>query len=224
MRKNKNKYKSEISYLAFADMTVNMLFRYAFLLMIVLVIFVSDQQTKSIEAKTEAFIIMEWNDNSNDDIDIWVRDPMGAKVDFNAPNRQGGLMTLDRDDRGNETDTQIVNGNVIRTSIRREVVSIHGILPGEYIINGYFYFRNDDVNPINVKVTVVTLDPFNQIFTRTIPFMVDSEEHTFAHIFFDDQKHVINITETPDVQLFDAPYGTHGNTNDNVHPTTGGGQ
>jgi hypothetical protein len=49
-------------------------------------------------------------------------------------------MYLDKDDLGFANDiVKNVNGTVTKVNINREVVTIRGIIPGEYIINAHYY-------------------------------------------------------------------------------------
>ena len=81
-------------------------------------------------------------------------------------NREAGLMVLDRDDRGESNNSVIVNGKRIVTQFRQEVVTIRGVVPGEYVVNAHYY-ESKDVQasdpkagqPVDVTLTVVKVNP-----------------------------------------------------------------
>lgn len=120
-------------------------------------------------------------------------------------------MTLDRDDQGKNTDSEVVNGVLQATCVRKEVVSIHALIPGEYVVNGYFYARRDNVPVIQVKVTAITLQPsYQEVYNGEIDFTQPGQEHTFVHLFFDDQKHLLRTDKDPFTPLYEEAKGSSG--------------
>ena len=67
-------------------------------------------------------------------------------------------MMLDRDDRGSANNTITVDGRKITSSFRQEIVSIRGIIPGEYIVNVH-YFLATKGGPIPVVVKTEKINP-----------------------------------------------------------------
>jgi uncharacterized protein YfaP (DUF2135 family) len=107
---------------------------------------------------------MTWPDNHPDDIDLYVEDPLGNIAWYHQ--REAGFLVLDRDDRGAMNDSVIVNGKKIASPIRQEIVSIRGIVPGEYTVNvNYYvkYFPNTPLVPVPVAVKVEKLNPTVEI-------------------------------------------------------------
>ncbi len=81
---------------------------------------------------------MEWDHDQPDDIDLYVQDPTQSKVHFRLP--IVNFMYLDKDDLGYANDiVKNVDGTITKVNINREVVTIRGIIPGEYIINAHYY-------------------------------------------------------------------------------------
>jgi hypothetical protein len=83
-------------------------------------------------------------------------------------NREAGLMYLDRDDRGISNNTVEINGRTVVNPIRQEVVTLRGIVPGEYIVNAHYYDGHKDRpatisarlgQPVEVTLTVVKVNP-----------------------------------------------------------------
>lgn len=62
------------------------------------------------------------------DIDTWIEDPGGNRVWFRQ--REGGMMHLDRDDRGLSNDSIVVNGQQVVNPLNQEVVTIQRLRAG----------------------------------------------------------------------------------------------
>lgn len=149
----------------FYDMLFNMLIAFVFCFIVALL---AMNPTKSkagdVPAKAEYIITLSWPDYDPNDIDTWVRNPAGEVVWFR--NREAGLMYLDRDDRGESNSSIIVNGRRVVSPFRQEVVTIRGIVPGEYVVNAHYYDskETDRSNPkagqpVDVTLSVVKVNP-----------------------------------------------------------------
>jgi len=132
---DKNKYKSTIG---FTDMLFNILVGFAFLFIIAFILIKPEAKKEDFERRAEFVVVMEWNHDQPDDIDLYVQDPTGTKVHFRLP--VTNFMYLDKDDLGYANDiVKNVDGTITKVNINREVVTIRGIIPGEYIINAHYY-------------------------------------------------------------------------------------
>jgi hypothetical protein len=132
----------------------------AFLFFLALLAMNPQAQSGKIDSKAEFIITMNWPDNHPDDIDLYVEDPLGNIAWYHQ--REAGFLVLDRDDRGAMNDSLIVNGKKISSPIRQEIVSVRGIVPGEYTVNVHYYvkyFPNTPAEPVPVKVKVEKLNP-----------------------------------------------------------------
>ena len=149
----------------FYDMLFNMLIAFVFCFIVALL---AMNPTKSkagdIPAKAEYILTVSWPDLDPNDIDTWVRNPAGEVVWFR--NREAGLMYLDRDDRGESNSSIIVNGRRVVSPFRQEVVTIRGIVPGEYVVNAHYYeSKEGDASnpklgqPVEVTLSVVKVNP-----------------------------------------------------------------
>jgi hypothetical protein len=149
----------------FYDMLFNMLIAFVFCFIVALL---AMNPTKSkagdVPAKAEYIITLSWPDLDPNDIDTWVRNPAGEVVWFR--NREAGLMYLDRDDRGESNSSIIVNGRRVVSPFRQEVVTIRGIVPGEYVVNAHYYESKDvdtsnprSGQPVDVTLSVVKVNP-----------------------------------------------------------------
>lgn len=152
------KYSSDIS---FVDLAFNLLICFVCLFSISFMLMSTKiEKDKKINAKAEFMITVVWDKDSNCDVDTYVEDPAGNLVSFGR--REQGLMHLDRDDLGKRNDRVILqNGKLIEVSENREIVTIRGIIPGEYVVNVHMYRRpsQQDYNP----------DTDGEIFNEPIP-------------------------------------------------------
>jgi hypothetical protein len=141
----------------FYDMLFNLLIAFVFCFIVALLA-MNPKALKAgdVPAKAEYMLTLSWPDGNPNDIDTWVQGPSGELVWFRA--REAGLMHLDRDDRGIENDTIVVNGSKFVNPINQEVVTLRGIAPGEYIVNAQYY-ETKDQTPVEVTLTVVKVNP-----------------------------------------------------------------
>ncbi len=155
----------EVEVDPFYDMLFNMLIAFVFCFIVALLAMnPAKSKAGDVPAKAEYIITLSWPDGDPNDIDTWVRDPAGDVVWFR--NREAGLMHLDRDDRGESNDTIVVDGRRIETPFRQEVVTLRGIVPGEYVVNAHYYesketeSRNPRIGqPVDVTLSVVKVNP-----------------------------------------------------------------
>jgi hypothetical protein len=119
-------------------MLFNILVGFAFLFIVAFLLIKPEAKKQDFERKAEFVVVLEWDHDQPDDIDLYVQDPTKSKVHFRLPITN--FMYLDKDDLGFANDiVKNVNGTVTKVNINREVVTIRGIIPGEYIINAHYY-------------------------------------------------------------------------------------
>ena len=140
----------------FSDLLFNTLLIFVMLFAIAIVAMNPKAKTGVIDAKAEFIVTVTWPDMNPNDIDTWVQDPGRNLVWFRQ--REGGMMHLDRDDRGLANDTLVVNGQQVVNPLNQEVVTIRGFAPGEYVVN-VFYYDSKDGQPVPVNVSVVKVNP-----------------------------------------------------------------
>ena len=132
----------------------------AFLFFIALLAIKTKEDEGKVDPKLEFLITVSWPDKHPDDIDMFVRDPIGNMVWYRR--RESGFMVIDRDDRGGLNDFIMVNGQKVPSPIRQEIVSLRGIVAGEYIVNIY-HFAALTGQPVPVTVKVEKLNPKVQV-------------------------------------------------------------
>jgi hypothetical protein len=107
-------------------------------------------------------------------------------------------MVLDRDDRGGLNDFVLVNGQKVLTATRQELVSIRGIVAGEYTVNVY-HFTALTGQAVPVTVTVQKLNPIVKIIAKeTVELDKGGTEERTVVRFTLDAKGA--VTETSHIQ------------------------
>lgn len=140
----------------FTDLLFNALLGVTFLFIVAILFMNPVPKTGIINPKAEYIITVGWKDGNPDDIDVWVQSPRGDLVWFRSP--EAGLLHLDRDDRGLLNDTLEINGETIVNPLNQEVVTIRGVIPGEFVVNLHYY-ATETKEPVEVTVKVEKINP-----------------------------------------------------------------
>ncbi len=160
----------------FTDLLFNALLGFTFLFLVALMVINPESKTGIIDPKAEYIITISWADNSPDDIDTWVEDPDGQIIWFRNP--QAGLLHLDRDDRGLVNDTITVNGQTIQNPLNQEIVTIRGVVRGEYVVNVHYY-ATETGKPVDVNVRLDKVNPkLEVVYYGTVTLNTKGEEKT----------------------------------------------
>jgi hypothetical protein len=122
-----------------------------------------------------------------------VQDPVGNIAWYR--HREAGFLTLDRDDRGGANDFIIVNGKKIPSPIREEIVTVRGIVAGEYTVN-ISHFQATTGQPVTVSVKVQKLNPTAQvIFDNRLTLDHTGEEKTALRFWIDAEGKVVDVQQ-----------------------------
>lgn len=175
----------------FTDLLFNALLGFTFLFLVAIMFMNPITKKGIIDPKAEYIITISWPDNNPDDIDTWVEDPNGNVIWFN--NREAGLIHLDRDDRGLINDTIDVNGKKVQNPLNQEVVTIRGVIPGEYVVNLHYY-ASDTNKPVEVAVQVAKVNPALEIlYYGTEILERKGDERTAVRFLIGSQGTISNI-------------------------------
>ena len=99
-------------------------------------------------------VVMQWPATSQDDVDLYVRDPAGNIVFFNA--RELGQMHLEHDDRGARTKADQSSSQSTPARKHEERVILRGTAPGEYVVNVHMYNKRDETpTPVHVRLIML---------------------------------------------------------------------
>jgi hypothetical protein len=147
---------------AYIDLLINLLTGTVFLFILTaLLIAPITKQSEGIKKNADYIITMEWPENVDCDVDMWVRDPQNNIVSFKMP--EYGLMYYERDDMGQRRSIFNIDGNkTIIDPDNKEYVTLRGTFPGEYVVNVHLYSckaANEQkglaINyPVNIPVVV----------------------------------------------------------------------
>ena len=218
------RYKSTIGFI---DLLFNILLGFAFLFIIAFLLIKPEQKKADFERKAEFVIVMEWDHDQPDDIDLYVQDPTQNKVHFRLPIIN--FMYLDKDDLGFANDVvKNVDGTITKVNINREVVTIRGIIPGEYIVNAHYYSSRewtrhgqvrtnitelnseqvkDKKNPLTIKIELHKVNPYKILWVGEKKFIRKGQENTFVRFTVDKDGEIIGDF-TYEEKLFVIPFST----------------
>jgi len=180
--------------LPFLDLLFNILIGFVFLFIVSFLLINPIAKRADIEVKAEFLITVFWPDNLEDDVDIYVEDPIGNLVWFKS--REPGLMHLDRDDLGKKNDEIVTAAGTILFPENREIVTLRGIIPGEYVVNVHCYFKVGP-EPIPVTIQIDKINPYSVVLRETVDLTNKGEEITVTRFSVNSNGKVINVNKLP---------------------------
>ena len=167
----------------FTDLLFNILLGFVFLFFLTILFINPITKLGNVNLKAEYIITVDWKDNLPDDIDLWVRDPNGEIVSYLK--KDAGWLHLDRDDQGIINDKIVINNKEVIYPINREVVTLRGIIPGEYSVNLYLY-EHESGKPIDVKLIIEKVNPsLKLVFFNNVSLKEKDTELTIAKFRLD---------------------------------------
>jgi hypothetical protein len=184
-------YPREEPFDPFSVMLFKALQVVSFLFFLALLAISPEAKDGKIDSKAEFIVTMDWPDSHPDDLDLFVQDPAGNIAWYR--HREAGFMVLERDDRGGANDFILVNGKKISSPIREEIVTIRGIVPGEYTVNvSHFQATTGAAVPVTVKVQ--KLNPSAQVvFDNAVMVDHTGDEKTAVRFTLDDNGKVVDV-------------------------------
>jgi hypothetical protein len=180
--------------LPFLDLLFNILIGFVFLFIVSFLLINPIAKRADIEVKAEFLITVFWPDNLEDDVDIYVEDPIGNLVWFKS--REPGLMHLDRDDLGKRNDEVVTAAGTILFPENREIVTLRGIIPGEYVVNVHCYFKVGP-EPVPVTIQIDKINPYSVVLRETVDLTNKGEEITVTRFSVNSNGKVTNVNKLP---------------------------
>ena len=176
---NRQKFKSSIG---FTDLLFNLVIGFVYLFVIAFILINPVAKKGDVIKKAEYMIVIEWNHELNDDIDLWIMDPAGNVVSFLQ--KSAGLMHLEKDDLGHSND---MYGRGVEKKIiylNREVTTLRGTVPGEYQVMAHVYNRKFTMKdgkarqdiPGEITVTVIKINPYIEPYTARVAYVETGQE------------------------------------------------
>ena len=179
----------------FTDLLFNALLGFVFLFMVAILFMNPIAKLGTANLKAEFIITLTWPDNQPDDLDIWVEDPHGEIVSYLQ--REAGWLHLDRDDRGSLNDTIEINGQKILHPINQEVVTMRGIISGEYVVNVYYY-ESVTRGPVSATVQIDKINPvLKTVFFDRVVLEKQDVEKTVVRFRVSDRGEVVGVDRRP---------------------------
>ena len=227
---NNERFKSTIG---FTDLLFNILVGFAFLFIIAFLLIKPEAKKKDFERRAEYIVVLEWDAGAKDDIDLYVEDPLGGIASFRHP--RVNFMHLDKDDLGVRNDTTVMaDGSTTTIKINREVMTIRGIIPGEWVINAHYYSayayasangdskiisKSKDDYSITVRVELHRVNPYQILWVGEKKFTTKGQEETFLRWRIDETGDIISPF-TFQKKSYITPSGEVSNTNSTGAPVT----
>ena len=171
------------------------------LLILVAILFLLKTEEEKIKSRPPNVIyevVLTWNGESEDDLDLYVQAASGHTVSFN--NREGGqgsLISLDHDALGKRRNNSLeesVEGKVV--AFNEEIVSFRGVTEGENVVTVHVYSKRDS-NATTATIKLIKIKPFKEIITREKKFSTTGEQKTAFRFTTDGNANILDINELP---------------------------
>ena len=179
--------------LAFLDVLFNTLLCFAALFAMSFILINPSKKDNNVVEKGEFVIVMTWPKEMDNDVDIYVEDPEGNLVAFMR--REEGLMHLDRDDLGQRNDTVQTQFGEIEYDENREIVTLRGIIPGEYVINVHMYMKREESLLTPITIQLDKINPYSTVMIKRVTLGDSGEEKTAFRFTLNNDGDVVEINE-----------------------------
>ena len=191
MRRSRHRYRAD----PFTDLLFNALLGFTFLFLISVLFVNPEARRGTANLKAEYMITLTWPETLSDDLDIWVEDPHGEVVSY--LDRDAGWLHLDRDDRGTLNDTIEIDGRKVVHPINQEVVTIRGIVAGQYVVNVYYFDRRSG-EPVPASVQIDRINPqLRTVFFGRVTLDAVDQELTVLRFNLNDDGDFHGVSNTP---------------------------
>ena len=219
---NQSKYVSNV---AFTDLLFNIVVGLAFLFLLAFILMNPVAKEKDVEEKSDFIIVMTWDDESGDDIDLWVRDPLGNILSFR--NRGIGIMHLDRDDLGLSNDKiKGADGKITYVYRNKEVASLRGYHAGTYLVNAHVYnkkpWKDGKQHRSNIHIELIKLNPYQEVAQAHFKAVGRGQEFTAFHFTLDKDGKVTKVSDEKTPLIGAKSVFGVGNETDELGGTRGG--
>jgi hypothetical protein len=135
----------------------------------------TNNSPKAPENKNEFIVQATWDSGTDDDVDLWAKDPAGNVVGFR--HREAPGMFLQRDDTGRANKiTFNAAGEKVEELPNFEIINISKVTPGRYVFNIQLYrfdlalAGKDPNSPLTVIVKVTKINPYQELPSVTLHF------------------------------------------------------
>lgn len=189
---------------AYIDLLINLLTGTVVLFVLTtLLIAPITKNTEGIKKNADYVLTLEWPNEIDCDVDLWVRDPLNNIVSYRFP--EAGLMYFERDDMGKRRSIFELDGKeIVIDPDNKEFVTLRGTFKGEYVINLHVYSCINKMTnlalpqgylvDIPIILEVVKINPTYSV-VKHIEMKMDSvwQEKTAVRFVMDDKKNIIRF-------------------------------
>jgi len=195
------------STIGFLDLVQNTLVAFIMLFIIAFMMIKPIDEKPDPVQKAEYIITVTWNSKSNDDVDSWLQLPTGEIIYFQ--NKMTPAAHLDRDDLGHSTDTITHrNGDQEIIFINQEILTIRGIIEGEWTLNVHMYSKRTK-GVASIVVTIDKLNPYFRDLTKTVTLKKKGDEKTVVRFMMDRDGFIRSTNDIPKKLVEQKTIETH---------------
>lgn len=184
-------------HLAFLDILFNTLLLFVGLFAMAIAMMNINRQTKTVDSTAEFIITVTWDKELDCDVDTYVENPEGALVMYQRT--EEGLMHLDRDDTGTQSDTIHTKWGVIEFDDNREIVSLRSTVPGEYVVNVHAFslHRLKKGESVEVTIRLDKINPYSVAMIKKVKLTNTGDEETAFRFTVNKKGEVTDINSLP---------------------------
>ena len=171
------------------------------LLMLVAILFLlktEEQKTKSRPPNVIYEVVLTWDGESNDDLDLYVKAASGHIASFNRrEGGQGSLISLDHDALGKSRNNSLANGQEgTVVNYNEEVTSFRGVVEGENVVTVHVYSKKDD-GPTEATIKLIKIKPYKEVIIKKKVFTTTGQELTAFRFTTDANGDILDVNELP---------------------------
>jgi len=177
--------------LSFNDMLFNILIGFVMLFILAFLLINPITKKADVPTKAEILLMLEWDDMSASDMDLWVETESGAYVGFTQ--RQWNNWYLDKDDLGITNDTIVIDGRASFVRVNGETITMRGIQPGKYYVAVHSYSMRE--SELDITVSLIDVNPYVENYSITKTFTSKRQILRFPAFEVDKEGNVTRIFE-----------------------------
>ncbi len=189
---------------AYIDLLINLLTGTVVLFVLTtLLIAPITKNSEGIKKNADYVITLEWPNEVDCDVDLWIRDPLSNIVSYKYP--EAGLMYFERDDMGKRRSVFELDGKeIVIDPDNKEFVTLRGTFSGEYVVNLHLYscintatqlaMTSGQLMNVPVIVEIIKINP-SYVVVKHIEMVIESiwQEKTVTRFTMDDKKNIIRF-------------------------------
>ena len=152
---------------------------------------------------------MDWDKNSGDDLDLWLRTPNGEIVYFGKKDKGG--VNLERDDLGTVNDCIYINSFEPQCIfVNREVIMMRGLQVGEYQLKFVVYAPSPDFLGNPVTIEIIDINPYKIEFSQDFTYTGSKQTISIIRFTIDADGNIESFSDVPadfDINRSNVPAG-----------------